>query len=714
MCGIAGILRVHPPGSPVPPHEVAIPEAWLDILDASIKHRGPDGQGRFRDRAVRADGTVVDVAFVHRRLSILDHAGGAQPMVSMNGPKRARRTSEGSAPIPGAESSTSAREHDATFQGLALPVLFHGAPDSAVRYTSLARERETSDSRGRRAPADANDLVAVVFNGCIYNHRELRRELQAAGHEFVSDHSDTEVLLHGWREWGEKLPDHLEGMFAFILWDRNGGKAVLARDSFGEKPLNSFHMRQRDAWVNAFSSNSIGSTSLAQTLGPSLQPNPPGWSLWYWIKYGFAPHDPAQNALTILPAQLMRYEQFEGGASMPRTRYFGPLSQNDARARPRRDCTATAVEIEPILSDAVHRRLDADVPIGCFLSGGVDSSLIAALAARRTDLQTFTVRMPDPAYDESAYAESVARYLGTRHRTLGCDAHPAEDLVGLVRQIGMPFGDSSLLPSFWVSRAARKHVAVALSGDGGDELFLGYERYRVVHWLNNPTLQFASQLVRVPPGSDPRSLQSKVSRLLSAGRQIGYLDLLAIFDTETLSELISNARPTVLDQMFESWPVRTATDAANLDLFTYLPDDLLRKTDSASMSVALEVRCPMLDSSVVHWAGFADEDSLLRGGQSKGLLRAVARKYLPAEIVDRPKMGFAIPIGEWFRTDYGGMRTLLMDTLNSADPFPSSKLGLELDRSFIRQLVDEHMTGTRDHSQRLYMLLVLGIWVKSL
>lgn len=706
----------------MPPHEVAIPEAWLDLLDASIKHRGPDGQGRFRDRAVRADGTVVDVALVHRRLSILDHAGGAQPMVGAGDSRLATRDSEG------AGGRVARDDGGATFQGLALPVLFHGKPSDAVRYREVGGGKALARAScsegggvGRErhslalcAPKEGSDLVAVVFNGCVYNHRELRKELQAAGHKFVSDHSDTEVLVHGWREWGEKLPDHLEGMFAFMLWDREGGRFVLARDPFGEKPVHALHVCKGGPWINVFSSVAICATPLSKMIGESSEPLPWSWTACHWLRFGYAPHAPLPQHSAVFPSWLMRYEQFEGAASNPRARCFGPLSFADQLALPRRDCTVTPEQIEPRLVEAVHRRLDADVPIGCFLSGGIDSSLIAAMMSKRTKARTFTVRMPDPAYDESGFAEDVARHLGTEHHTLECEASPASDLVHLITQIGLPFGDSSLLPTYWVSRAARRHVAVALSGDGGDELFLGYDRYRAIQWLTSPAVRLASRFLKLSHGPDPRSMRSRMSRLLSAGRAEGYLDLLSIFDSESLKQLAPGAQPSKCDRAYRAWGMVRSTDAADLDLVSYLPEDLLRKTDTASMAVALEVRCPMLDRDLVHYATLADEDSLLRGGQTKGLLRAVARRYLPAEIVDRPKMGFAIPIGEWFRTDYGGMKSLLMDTLNSADPFPASKLGLELDRAFIARMVDEHMNGKRDHSQRLYMLLVLGIWVRTL
>jgi asparagine synthase (glutamine-hydrolysing) len=359
------------------------------------------------------------------------------------------------------------------------------------------------------------------------------------------------------------------------------------------------------------------------------------------------------------------------------------------------------------------------VPLACFLSGGVDSSLIAHYAKRRLGrLTTLCVRMPDARYDESRFAEAVARHLGTDHVTVECPTGGADDLVRLVQQMGLPLGDSSLLPTHWVSRAASEHVRVALSGDGGDELFLGYERYRAASLLK----RWHRLIAIVPPGlfsdADPKSRAAKIRRFVSAAR-CGSPYLSAAFGGPELRELIGPAQFDAIiarnDYVARRW---FDDDPASSDTRTYLPDDLLIKVDSASMACGLEVRAPMLATALGEAALGATLLSLMPHGQRKGLLRQVARRYLPAEIVDRPKMGFAIPIGEWFRSDYGGLRTMLLDHLNSAEPFGPPSLGIELNMRYVRQMLDEHLgTGpggrvVRDHSQRLYMLLVLSIWAK--
>ncbi|MBK7405944.1 MAG: asparagine synthase C-terminal domain-containing protein [Phycisphaerales bacterium] len=400
--------------------------------------------------------------------------------------------------------------------------------------------------------------------------------------------------------------------------------------------------------------------------------------------------------------------------------------------------------IDHLLARAVESRLDADVPVGCFLSGGVDSSLIALYASRkRPDIESFTVGMPDERYDESRFAEAAAGAIGIRHHVLACDAQPARDLVMLIEQLGLPFGDSSLLPTYWVCKAASERVRVCLSGDGGDELFGGYARYRAAHWfgLMGPLRYLVwPALPLLQEHGDPRSRATRRARFFHAAARGRYADLLAIFPKPLIDRLAPNhgwlgaslrtlASAAVLVDTLLSPALELLTGfgtagAISLDIKRYLPEDILRKSDTASMSVALEVRSPFLDRTVVDTALQSHVGHLMPRGRPKGLLREVARRYLPAELVDRPKMGFAIPVGEWFRTDYGGMRQLLHDHLESADPFPGlAALGVELNMDLVRRMMREHDAAGqgngnprlgRDHSQRLYMLLVLSIWCRWL
>lgn len=770
MCGIAGIFKVWTSAEReralCTPHGESIPETWLDILDDSIKHRGPDGQGRFRDRVVRADGSVVDVALVHRRLSIIDHAGGHQPMVWQGGPGMGTSALRAGRLLSAAELES----HNERIES--------GSIAEGSSFDSTNPEEPGSESRGTQN----QELIAVVFNGCIYNHRKLRAELQNAGHVFSTDHSDTEVLVHGWREWGTDLPSKLEGMFALAIWNRSTHSLFLARDHFGEKPLNILsgavwkmdpestdgQLEQCDdnpfvrqlisKPIVAFSSVPAGlerlqilasivdrvprkdpaefdGTRLASLLAegyPSFHSAAPpanGHELQasHWEIMGrdrvnddgwLVVSDGAPNQGEFAPGTIT-----PGG---PEYRRFG------GRTPPARG-NLTPDRVDRLLRAAVSRRVEADVPMGAFLSGGVDSSLICAYARESVGkLRTFSMRMPDARFDESEQAAEVAKIIGTVHTTLDCQADPAADLQRLITQLGVPFGDSSLLPTYWISRAAREHVSVVLTGDGGDELFAGYER----HMAHFTLRRWRPLLAILPSGAlsdrDPRSKWSRAKRLIEVARTGESADLANIFAPKDIDRLFAETRMRVprmeglagmlvVESLVNKVLPRRHPWSFGFQLsmgLDYLTGDLLRKVDTATMAVALESRAPFLDSDLAAAVHDANPLDLIAGGQRKGLLRQVARKYFPAEIVDRPKMGFAIPIGEWFRSDYGGMRTMLLDHLNSTEPFGPPSLGIDLNLKFIRQMLDEHLgTGPsgivkRDHSQRLYMLLALSIWAK--
>jgi len=689
MCGIAGILRIHDPAhAPPPPPHAAIPEHWLDVLDESVRHRGPDGQGRFRDRVTRPDGATLDVALVHRRLSIIDHARGGQPMVQGGDARLFGPTTPAAAPPAGPQ-------------------------DYRTRSTHVCPAcREQGDG-----------LVAVVFNGCIYNHRELRRELELAGHEFESGHSDTEVILHGAREWSYDLISHLDGMFAFGLWDRSTGALLIARDAFGEKPL---YARAELSDIVAFGSSYASMLRLDRRLPPSddAQTFDIPRQLSGWIQFGWnqeARLTPGIRSTTPGHASVLSREN-------PGTKDVASIQWPHEVLNPSQE-NITPEQVDEAIRAAVWSRLEADVPLGCFLSGGLDSSLVAKYASeQRPDLATYTVRMPAAGFDESAAAASVAKHLGLKHTVLDCDPDPAQDLVRLIPQLGLPFGDSSLLPTHWVSRAARNHVRVALTGDGGDELFLGYDRNRAIRLLDKlgrcPKPLRSALPSRRLGGRTPASRLARMERLMAALSRFGYKEIVAIFPTPMFESLGFSPRHGDHWGMISTRDGFTEPTARRFDLLFYLPEDLLRKSDTASMACGLELRAPLLAREVAQPAINAPLRTLMPHGRRKGLLRAVARKHLPKHIVDRPKQGFAIPIGEWFRSDYGRMRQLLYDHLESADPFPGlPAAGAQINMHFVRRMLREHDAAGesslnpwhgRDHSQRLYMLLVLSIWARWL
>lgn len=543
-----------------------------------------------------------------------------------------------------------------------------------------------------RAGGDGPVETAVVFNGCIYNHRALRGELSALGHRFATDHSDTEVLLHGSVRWGEELPTHLDGMYAYAAWDRSASRLILARDPAGEKPLYFTTFKDlRGSSHFAFASTVpalVGLIKLATGRSPEIDRE----RLLRWALLGFDHHPPYVGIDMVLPDHVVVAEA--GGVEwVVRNERSGVVPAGRVVGE------GTRESIDGVLARSVASRLEADVAFGCFLSGGIDSPLIASYAKReRSDLSTFTVRMPDPAYDESARAEVVARALGTKHTTLECDAHPADDLAALVAQLGLPLGDSSLLPTHWVSKATRAHAVVALSGDGGDELFGGYRRYAGAKWLS----RFGGWLGLLPESMlrsrDGRSRREMLARLAAAARGWGYADLLAIFPKGEGHRLLPSLAPIAS-------PLPKRSDPQRSDFDTSLPGDLLRKVDTASMAVALEVRAPFLSREMIQRQLGAPAM-----GYPKRELRELARSVLPAGIADAPKSGFAIPIGDWFRTNFGGMRDLMHAKLDTPDGLDPLRAVLPIDHRRVGTLMKEHEAGDRDHSQRLYHLIVLALW----
>jgi len=618
MCGIGGIIM----------HRASALDADSVIasLDDAVHHRGPDGHGSFASPSRL-------VHLVHRRLSIIDHAGGSQPMRS-------------------------------------------------------------------EAPA-----AAVVFNGCLYNHRDLRTHLQSLGERFTSDHSDTEVVLRAITRWGSAAFDRFEGMFAIAHWtiDANGRESLLlARDRCGEKPLYALEL---DGAV-AFSSSAAALMSLGADRPRSAEAaSRDAASAARWLAWGHSTL-PLRGVTELPPGTWMRCSP---GAAPQR----GDFSHAPATLPADSSEPLTATRVTALLRNAVRSRLESDVPLGCFLSGGIDSSLVAAFGKEALgELRTFCVAMPAGATDESPHAAAVAKHLGTRHETLPCSANAAADLVSLIDELGLPFGDSSILPSMWVSRAARRHVTVALSGDGGDELFRGYRRHVAASALR----RFRTPL-RVAAGLAGPWLDrlGVAGRLLDAARGIGYPQISAIFSPAALEALIGPEHSRAcFHSAFDQWRAAGIDDAPWWDFSVYLPGDLMRKVDAASMHVALEVRSPMLDTALIRACLGSPEGVLMPEGRRKGLLRDVAATFLPTEIVNRPKQGFSVPLAAWFRDDFGGLRTLLGDTLTGTDPFPENMLGLSVNRRWVNGMVDEHLRLGRDHSQRLFSLLTLSLWSRRL
>ncbi len=538
--------------------------------------------------------------------------------------------------------------------------------------------------------------LTLVFNGEIYNHRRLRRLLERRGHTFASDHSDTEVLLHGYREWGTELAKHLDGMFAFAIHDPRNAELYLCRDRVGKKPLHVLRDGRQLVFASLIS---------AVVAGSPLPVDIDRGALADYLTFGYTFERSLLTGVEEVPAGHWMLVNASGRTRSQRYWQPAPLSRTSTRL-------GAADAVEELLAESVASRLESDVPLGCFLSGGIDSSLIAAMAQKQRGgerLTTFSVAMPDNRYDESAFARKVVEHIGSDHHELVAEGDFAADLEHLVATAGEPTGDSSLLPTYWLSRAARQRVTVALSGDGGDELFAGYDRYRALRLLRRHRWWLGRIPVAWLQTADPKSPRHRAARLASAARQQTpsrqYMDMVRLFSPRQLGWLGVEVGPAAdVPPQFPD-EVDPAEAARRWDLHHYLPFDLLRKVDRASMAVALEVRCPMLDRQVVDLASHLPAGVLTPAGRLKGLLRQVAARHLPPEIVHREKVGFSIPLGEWFR---GDLAEMLRGRLLRGDHHLES-LGFVLAR--VEKMMHDHHARRADHTHRLFALLSLSMWL---
>lgn len=569
------------------------------------------------------------------------------------------------------------------------------------------------DERSNQPFVSTDGRYTLVFNGEIYNFREVREELSRLNPEYTwRTTGDSEVLLMAFAQWRQKCVGRLNGMYAFAVWDAEEKSLSLVRDRMGQKPL--FYSRLpgahgRNAAI-AFASE-LHALRAVEWFDEALDPAAVSDYLrWGWIA---APHTIYASTRKLLPGTWVRCT---GGTISAPQEYFNPNLAPPPEAGI--DFVATT---RRLVTEAVRRQLVSDVPLGCFLSGGVDSSVVAA-AMRATvtagqPLHTFSIGFDDVRYDETKYAAAVARHLKTKHQSFTVKPDAVEDLPKLARVYGEPFGDSSALPTHYLSRETRRHVKVALSGDGGDELFGGYDRYRAmligqrVQALPGPLRRLVTaRLWQKLPGAHPKGKLTRFKRLARsidqppAARYAGYLRL---FDDRQLAELLNEPAtpPTwsvtaLYAELHKSRDLVQSALAA--DRASYLPDDLLVKLDRASMLHGLEVRSPFMDHELVRFAAVLPTDLLLKGG-SKRLLREAFAPDLPAEVFKRPKMGFAVPIGEWFRRE---LRPMLRDLLGSKSSFASQHFR----RDAVDRLVEQHEQQFTDHSQRLYALLMLELW----
>lgn len=610
MCGIAGFAGL---GN----------RDHLAAMTAALKHRGPDGDGFFID-------PDVPVYLGHRRLAIIDIAGGKQPMWNEDG------------------------------------------------------------------------TVGVIFNGEIYNHRELRNELIAKGHRFQTDHSDTEVLVHGFEQWGPSLFEKLNGMFAFAILDRRRRRLFLARDRFGEKPLYYCHHRNGFAFASEL-------TALASH--PAVTGTLSRRALQKYFAYGYipAPLSMFDGCAKLPGGSYLIYGLDDGALSVKR--YWRFQIEPDESLRDG-DEQRLADELRGLFVQATKRRLISDVPLGIFLSGGIDSSGVLAGASQHIEpsqLSTFTIGFNEPSFDESGYAQSVAKFFGTKHHCEMLDLDAALKLIPTVlRRLDEPLADPSIIPTYLLSRFTRRHVTVALSGDGGDELFAGYDPFKALgpaslyHYLVPRGLHRGLRRLAdlLPNSTRNMSFDFKVRRALMG---LSYPPAmwnpiwLAPAEPAVIRELFEE--PLAAEDLYEEaialWGGGGNLGDRTLEFYTtyYLQDDILMKVDRAAMMVSLESRAVFLDNDLVEFCRHLPYRFKYRNGTRKYLLKKALAPLLSKDVLSRRKKGFGIPLAKWLRVmPEIDLPRIQLDGF-FADP---------IDRRW-----SEHRAGVADHRMVLWSWLAL-------
>jgi asparagine synthase (glutamine-hydrolysing) len=581
-----------------------------------------------------------------------------------------------------------------------LNVLNHRGPDEAGLFEqpSIAlgiRRLSIIDlTEGVQPVRDESGEVVAVMNGEIYNHVELAEGLRARGHSLRS-RTDAEVLPHLYEEHGDAFVEHLRGMFAIALWDGRKQRLVLARDRFGKKPL---YFRQPSANSLAFASE----LKALKALLPNAKWSVREQGVYDFLSLGCVPQPETifQDVQQVPPASVLI---FDGGKIT--TRKFQSGHNGNAHGTVRKH-----------IRESVRLRLRSDVPVGVFLSGGVDSTIVAIEAAKEVgeSLRTFTVKMDDPALDESEVAADTARALGVRHEVLPLEISPREDLLSVVRHYDQPFADSSALPSWAVARAAAQHVKVVLNGDGGDELFAGYRRHLAAFQLGRVGCvpRFLWKAVAALPAGGRRSRMGFLRRFArgagsAAGRR--YLewsnDLLLETDKQRhwRGGAMRSTEEWVAAQMDPGLsPLR---QQMHLDCRINLLSDLLVKMDMATMAHSLEARSPLLDQELAEFAAGIPDAELLRGGQTKSFLRNAYADELPAAVLAAPKRGFEAPVARWLAEDW---RELLHDSLA-----PGARAEQFVSRRFLQDLLADRVAGDRNLPMLKYTLLVLELWLRE-
>ena len=577
---------------------------------------------------------------------------------------------------------------------------FHVAPGVAI---GMRRLSIIDLSTGHQPISNEDGTVWVVFNGEIYNYRELRRELEAAGHQFRTS-SDTETIVHGYETWGEGVFSRLRGMFGIALWDARERTLLIGRDRPGIKPLYYAQAAGR-LFFGSEAKCLLANAEVDRSIDPA--------ALDHYLAYLYTPRDRAIFAgmRKLPPGHFLRVR--DGRVEVER---YWQLPVTDTFA----GSEGGALDaLEQTLSAAVASHMVSDVPLGAFLSGGIDSSVVVALMARASarPVKTFSIGFDEDGFNELPYARRVAEHLGTEHHEFIVRPDALGILDKMIWHFDEPFGDSSAIPTWYVSEIARQHVTVVLSGDGGDELFGGYDRY-----LPHPRVASFDRLApgvgravaaaawrAIPHGARGRNFLRHVARD-PRGR---YLDSVTFYHADERAAMLS---PDLVASL-RGWDAEAhfgapfdrlrhlplAAQMMAFDFETYLPEDCLTKVDRMSMAHSIESRVPLLDHQVVEFAASLPASMKIQGDRRKHLLKQLAFRLVPRELLDRPKQGFGVPIGHWFR---GSLREVFGDVLGGA----STRQRGYFDAPFVDRILQEHLSGKRDHALRLWQLLVFELW----
>lgn len=626
------------------------------------------------------------------------------------------------------------REMDKQSRKMAQTLHHRGPDDSGIWQDPdmplvLAHRRLSIidlSAEGHQPMSSATGRYVIIYNGEIYNFLDLRRQLEAQGFTFRG-RSDTEVMLAAFECWGVNQGlQKLSGMFAFVLWDRERRQLHMIRDRMGKKPL--YVGWAKDALLFA-------SELKAFHAYPVFSPQISRKALTLFMRYGCvpAPYTIYEDVWQVLPGCRMTLpaEKMSAGEDLsekiePYWHHPRIVEEARQRAMPYSDDEAIA-GFEERLQKAVRRRMISDVPLGAFLSGGIDSSTVAALMQAQSDqkVQTFSIGFEEQGFDEAAYAKKVAAHLGTDHHEHYLSAQDAQDIIpGLATIYDEPFADSSQIPTYLVSKFAREQVTVALSGDGGDELLGGYVRHSAAPeiwkkcgFLPRPVRAAIARALRMlPPDAWNRLCPShpqfgekiyKAAEIMPlSGPEEIYQKLVSVWDDP--AKLVINGEEPAIPLTREDWQPRGLSFAARMmygDTLSYLPNDVLTKVDRAAMAVSLEVRAPLLDKDLCEYVWGLPQDMKIRGGKGKWMLRQILARYVPEDLFERPKQGFAVPTGEWIK---GPLKEWAGDMLS---PDRLVREGY-LEHEKVQHAWQDHLNGGGRHSDRLWTVLMFESWLE--